>query len=189
MVKKSDVKLNKIFRPSEKLRLLFKDYLILGFLFLVLPWYIPAMILSSPGIFKTITTLGIIFVFSFLTYYLPKYFENIRYKFTKETIMWKRGIWFKITGIVPYSMITNIDVTQGPISRRRGLYTLKIQTAGYSGQNPNAEIRIEGVEEPEKIKEFIIKYVKNYKNDKKNPGSVNEQILKELKKIRKTLEK
>ncbi|MEM2082887.1 MAG: PH domain-containing protein [Nitrososphaerota archaeon] len=32
------------------------------------------------------------------------------YKLTEDEIIWKRGVWFKSTGIVPYNRITNIDV-------------------------------------------------------------------------------
>ena len=95
------------------------------------------------------------------------------------------------TGIVPYNRITNIDTTQGPISRLLGIATLKIQTAGYSGQQPKAEIRIEGMEQFEELRELIMEFVRG-----KKPEAVETyeeenntlKILNEVVRIRELLE-
>jgi membrane protein YdbS with pleckstrin-like domain len=56
------------------------------------------------------------------------------YELRDDEINWKRGVWFRTTGIVPYNRITNLDVRQGPFMRYLGISTLAIQTAGYSGR-------------------------------------------------------
>jgi|GEM_PF-3595233 hypothetical protein len=95
------------------------------------------------------------------------------------------------TGIVPYNRVTNIDITQGPISRILGIATLKIQTAGYSGQQARAEIRIEGMEQFEELRELIMGFVKGKKPVaiETHEEDIELKILSELVKIRKLLEK
>lgn len=110
---------------------------------------------------------------------------------TENEIEWKKGVWFRNTAIVPYNRITNIEITQGPISRKLGIAALKIQTAGYSAQQAGAELTIVGVEQFEDLKELIMDFVRakkaaaveTYEKDK------DSNILEELVKIRELLEK
>jgi membrane protein YdbS with pleckstrin-like domain len=114
------------------------------------------------------------------------------YKLTENEIVWRRGVWFKSTGIVPYNRITNIDITQGPFSRKLGIAALKIQTAGYSGQQARAEIRIEGMEKFEELKELVMGFVKGKKPvavETYEEENIDLKILNELIKIRELLEK
>ena len=53
------------------------------------------------------------------------------YELKDDEMSWKRGVWFRRTGILPYNRITNLDVIQGPVMRMLGISTLSIQTAGY----------------------------------------------------------
>ena len=101
------------------------------------------------------------------------------------------GIQFKKIGVVPYNRIINIDIGQGPISRMLGIATLKIQTAGYSGQ-ARPEIKIEGIEQFEELRELIMEFVKGKKPvavETYEEEDIDLKILNELVKIRKLLEK
>jgi len=189
---KFKIKLNKEFRPAPQLRKLYYIYLLLGTIFTVLCWYLPILLSSPWDKGKFWITIIILAILIFIIYWIPKYYNTIVYKLTKDEIVWKRGVWFKKTGIVPYNRITNIDITQNPISRMLGIASLRIQTAGYSGQKSRAEIRIEGIKRFEELKDLIIELVKG-----KRPVAVetyeregaDSKILNELVKIRKLLEK
>jgi membrane protein YdbS with pleckstrin-like domain len=107
---------------------------------------------------------------------------------------WKRGVWFRTTGIVPYNRITNLDIRQGPLMRLLGIHTIAIQTAGYSGQT-TSEIKIEGVEKAEELREFIRSLVRHTAGTGDGTGTVDrvnittdEKILSELTRIRILLE-
>ncbi|MFA4859426.1 PH domain-containing protein [Methanoregula sp.] len=107
---------------------------------------------------------------------------------------WKRGIWFRTTGIVPYNRITNLDIRQGPVMRALGISTLAIQTAGYSGQVAS-EIKIEGVTSAEELREFIRSMIRQMPQpgdgtggEKNLPATTDQKILDELTKIRILLE-
>ena len=120
------------------------------------------------------------------------------YELRDDEINWKRGVWFRKTGIVPYNRITNLDVRQGPFMRYLGISTLAIQTAGYSGQAV-PEIRIEAIEHAEELREVIRSMVRGspVRDDGTGSGgtsyvsspTVDQQILAELKNIRTLLEK
>lgn len=73
-----------------------------------------------------------------------------------------------------------------------GIANLEIQTAGYSGQQSRAEIRIEGIEQFEELRELIMEFVKGKKPtaiETYEEENVDLKILNELIKIRKLLEK
>ena len=87
------------------------------------------------------------------------YYESVIYHLNKTEMTWKRGVWFKKTGIVPYNRITNVDIVQGPIMRLFHISHLKIQTAGYSG-DISSEISLQGIEDPEPLRALIMDFVR-----------------------------
>jgi len=123
------------------------------------------------------------------------YYKSMWYELRDDEISWKRGVWFRTTGIVPYNRITNLDIKQGPVMRVLGISTLAIQTAGYSGQAV-PEIKIEGIVHAEELRELIRSLVRGCTtgNDGTGgvtprtvvpaPGTTEQQILAELVKIR-----
>jgi len=122
------------------------------------------------------------------------YYQSMWYELREDEMSWKRGVWFRTTGIVPYNRITNLDVRQGPVMRALGISTLAIQTAGYSGQAV-PEIKIEGVEKAEELREFIRSLVRDTAlhgdgtgGEKPAPATTDERMLAELIRIRVLLE-
>jgi len=82
------------------------------------------------------------------------YFDTMAYELHDDELRWRRGVWFRTTGIVPYNRITNLDLRQGPVMRWLGISTISVQTAGYSGQAV-PEIRIEAIEHAEELRELL----------------------------------
>ena len=190
------VKIDKEFKPASNLKKLYYSYMFIVIVFFILLFQFPILLFapSMAGFFVTLfISVPILIIFIFTALWIPKYYGTIFYKFTRNEIFWRRGIWFKATGIVPYNRITNIDITQGPISRSFGVSSLKIQTAGYSvGTKASAEIRLEGIRNPIELRDLIMDFI-----DKRKPmavetydeGDVDQKILNELVKIRKLLKK
>ena len=73
---------------------------------------------------------------------------------------WRRGVWFRTTGIVPYNRITNVDIVQGPLMRLFHISNLKIQTAGSSSPDGKSEISLVGIEESEPLRALIMNFVR-----------------------------
>ncbi|MCP8310390.1 MAG: PH domain-containing protein, partial [Candidatus Methylarchaceae archaeon HK01M] len=148
-MKETQIRIDEEFQPAPQFKRLYFIYLMLVIPIVVLTWYIPVMIFA-PFIVVVIVTLGILLpilvILIFTAYWIPRFYDTMIYKLTNSEMTWRRGVWFKKTGIVPYNRITNVDIAQGPISRGLRIASLKIQTAGYSttSSGRSAEIRIDG---------------------------------------------
>ncbi|MDD3819417.1 MAG: PH domain-containing protein [Actinomycetota bacterium] len=135
-------------------------------------------------------------------------FNAIEYCIDDEGVKMKGGAVWKKHVTVPYSKITNVDVTQGPMQRYFNVGTIHVQTAGAGGQQgQKAELKINGIREMDKIKDIIIKKVKEVTyplsntrvaKDEREPfrgssvqvnSQVFEDILNELREIKALLEK
>jgi uncharacterized protein len=188
-------KIGEEFKPAPQFKKLYYIYLLSVILPGILIWYILLLSDRTP---LTIVSLGLpaplVAILIPLMYWIQKYYDTMTYKLTENEMVWRRGVWFKKTGIVPYNRITNIDIAQGPISRMLGIASLKIQTAGYSAPSGGfgmAEIKIEGMEQFEELRELIMGFVRGKKPvsvETYEEENVDLKILNELVKIRELLE-
>ena len=191
--------LNTLFKPSPSMKTWFRGGIALIIGFVLLFSYVPVALFSDmPAVFSVVILGGTFLLFAVLWYWVGLYYESMWYELREDEINWKRGVWFRTTGIVPYNRITNLDVRQGPFMRYLGISSLAIQTAGYSGQAV-PEIRIEAIEHAEELRECIRSMVRGSPAHDDGTGSgtpssicsspVDQQILSELKSIRSLLEK
>lgn len=144
----------------------------------------------------------LLFAFVFIVW-TRLYYDTMEYELHEDELRWRRGVWFRTTGIVPYNRITNLDLRQGPVMRWLNISTISIQTAGYSGQAV-PEIRIEAIEQAEELREILRRYVRacSSRSDGTGTGATvppiaespvattgtSILILDELRKIRQLLE-
>ena len=103
--------------------------------------------------------------------------------------------------LVPYNRITNIEIVQGPIARRFGLGTIRVQTAGFSAGGGGTATHVAvavilNVKNFEELKDTIMNFIRKLKPvaveteaEVAAPENISRQILNELRKIRETLEK
>ena len=183
-------------KPVEQLKDLYFTYMLFAFVLFFVVLYLPVLVFAPLMVVAAVTLfllVPILLVVAFTSYWIPKYYQTITYKLTGSEMTWRRGVWFRMTGVVPYNRITNVDIEQGPVSRKFGIASIKIQTAGYSSPHQrSSEIRIEGMRTFEELREYIINLVKGKKPvavetyQEETEGS---DVLKELVKIRKLLEK
>ncbi len=178
--------MKKTFTPAEELLYLYYIHFSLVVVFGILPWYIPIAFLLPPtaSIWILIPTL---FTMWFVWYWIPKYYKSMEYIITDKEIIWNRGIWFKNSTHIHFNHITDFRVTQGPIARRLGVYTIAVHTAGKGTALP--EMWIYGVKEPEELVKTLEKHVGRPKAVEVFEEDTTSEILKELKRIRKILEK
>lgn len=192
MKKAAKIKLNEDFKPALQYRTLYYIYFFVVLFVIFLPLS-TVILIFTPLIFKLFFTTTITILLLFVAYWIPMYYDTVIYKLTNSEIIWRRGVWFRNTGIVPYNRITNVDISQGPVSRMLSISSLHIQTAGYSGQKQgfgnDAEIRLEGVEQSEELREMIISFVRGRKPVAVETYDADSNVLNELVKIRKLLEK
>jgi membrane protein YdbS with pleckstrin-like domain len=191
------------FTPAPQLKRLYYTYVVLVTLFLIFPWYIPLQLLFFLAGF-IVFGLFLLPIFVLFAYWVPTYCETMVYQFTDTEMVWKRGVWFRQTGIVPYNRITNVDISQGPIARSLGIASLNVHTAGYSagsGAGGAPELKILGVERFEELRDIIMGFVRSkepvaietYEKPRKpsepKGEDVSSRILAELTRIRELMEK
>jgi hypothetical protein len=191
--------LNTLFKPSHSMKTWYRGgiALILGLILLFA--YVPAVLFAEmPAAFLVVIPMGTLLLYALLWYWVGLFYESMWYELRDDEINWKRGVWFRTTGIIAYNRITNLDVRQGPFMRFLGISNLSIQTAGYSGQ-AMPEILIEAIEHAEELRELIRSMVRgsparddgtgNSTVSPVNGSPVDQQILGELIRIRTLLEK
>jgi membrane protein YdbS with pleckstrin-like domain len=147
-------------RPDIRLKSLYRIYLLLIVWVGILTWLVPLVFLI-PALWSLIVTVPLFFGVILASLWITWYYQTLAYTFTNDGIVWRKGVWFRQTGIVPYNRITNIDLIQGPIMRRVGVSTLRIKTAGYSAPSgASSGIRIEGADQPGELRELILGFVR-----------------------------
>ena len=139
-------------------------------------------------------------IVGFVAYWIQKYYSSISYTLTSDEVLVERGVWWKMKHTVPYARVMSIDVIQGPLSRRFGIGSVQIYTAGYTGPvggtagpgSRGAEASIWGVTNFVEIKDVILSFVRSrplFGRPGKEVPDISLEILKELKSIRKAVSK
>lgn len=180
-------------RPAPQLKTLYFIYLMsLAFICVIVPAIF--IVLAEEMIVAEIYIVSLLVPVAFIAWWIPLYYRTMVYNLTTTEISWRRGVWFRQTGIVPYNRITNIDIIQGPLMRYFRISSLRIQTAGYSAQ-AMAELRLHGIEQPEGVRDWILGYVRGSfpvateTLTRPEAGDAATQMLTELREIRKLLER
>ena len=195
----SSFALNTPFKPHPSLVTWFVADFLLVVLLMLCSSYLPVLAFSGiDPLVSLLVLFGIVILSAGFILWVRLYYESMWYELHEDEMRWRRGVWFKRTGIVPYNRITNLDLVQGPVMRALSISTLSIQTAGYSGQAV-PEILIEAIEQAEELRELIRTLVrKGSGGDGTGTGAiqrmagtgttVDRQVLEELQKIRLLLE-
>jgi membrane protein YdbS with pleckstrin-like domain len=206
-MKVGNMKVGEGFKPDRAWMKLCYTYLLLVDILIIGSVVSPAVAvmllvrLSSLTVLMVAAFLIVPFIVSvlFVAFWIPMYYESINYELTEAEITVQRGVWWKHTNTVPYNRVTNIDVVQGPLSRRFGLAKIKVQTAGYSatgGGASSAEAQLTGIRNYNEIRELILSKARGMKpvaveaaSESSTYEGATQQMLDELRKIRKILEK
>jgi membrane protein YdbS with pleckstrin-like domain len=189
-----NIPLNSPFRPAAALKSILGVRILLFILLMLCFTLFPLLLAGEWGPNLILLCCIVIIIIAVSLVWVHLYYESMWYELREDEMSWKRGVWFRTTGIVPYNRITNLDIRQGPLMRFFGIHTIAIQTAGYSGQ-ATAEIRIEGIEDAEALREFIRSLVRKTAasgdgtgGERRDAVTVDEKMLYELTRIRILLE-
>lgn len=164
-------------------------------------WLIPIFFISGEGIFFFIFFLGVwLIAMIIIPIWIPAAFRALEYTIDEDGVKMSGGVVWKKHVTVPYSKITNVDITRGPLQRYYKIGTIHVQTAGSGGkQGEKAELKLTGVRDLEKIREVIIENIKGIDysgvvkrrtvKESHSEGKVFEEMLEELKDIKNLLGK
>ncbi|ABN57866.1 MULTISPECIES: PH domain-containing protein [Methanoculleus] len=184
-------RIGEAFRPVPQFRSYLYASLILAVVVFVLPWLAPIVIFSRLPVALAFAV-PVLAIVVFIAYWIPLYHESIVYRLTVTEVTWRRGVWFRQTGIVPYNRITNVDIVQGPLMRFFSFSAVRVQTAGYSAQ-AQAEIVLNGIADPKDLQETIMNFVRTTgpvaaTGGEPAEGPAADAVVEELRAIRRLLE-
>ena len=106
--------LNTPFKPSLSLVTWFRiDFLLVVFASLIL-FYLPMVAFNPvPPVVHLVVLGGTLVLVILFFVWVGLYYESMWYELREDEMSWRRGVWFRKTGIVPYNRITNLDIRQG----------------------------------------------------------------------------
>ena len=81
--------------------------------------------------------------------------EALRYRLDGSTLRIDQGVFFLKRKGIPLDRVTDVGLSQGPLMRHFGVWSLSIQTAGAGAQI--AEGMLYGVEDPEAVRDQLLK--------------------------------
>jgi hypothetical protein len=156
------------------------------------------LMLAQPIVFGFLLA-GSLIVAVLILAWIPAFYANLEYIINADCVKGKSGVFWKKYVTIPFTKVTNLDITQGPLQRAFGIGTIHIQTAGASGQQTaKAELSLLGVRNLEEVKESIMERVRAHTlsglTQPRQPAAdqektqVFDRILNELVAIRKALE-
>lgn len=158
------------------------------------------LILTVDKLIFGLCVVGWLILMSLILIYIPAYYKSLEYIIDSDSVKMMKGVFWRKRITVPYTKITNIDVTQGPVQRMFNIGTIHVQTAGAGGmEGGKAELTLLGVRDLEGLKDTIMERVRGYTISE--PEEVKKEVveesnseifrhmLKELTVIREVLEK
>ena len=91
------------------------------------------------------------------------YYNSLRYEVEEDEVIVRAGIWTQSVKHVPYRTVTNLTVKRDVLDRILGLGTLRIQTAGMSGQQ-GAEETLAGMETAQEVYETVAAELRRFRS-------------------------
>ena len=131
--------------------------------------------------------------------WIPAFYTTLEYVIDNDSIKGRSGVFWKKHVTIPFTKVTNLDITQGPLQRAFGVGTIHVQTAGAgSQQGAKAELSLFGIKRLEEVKDDIMAKIRAYpiaaaeqprpKAEDQGDSQVLDRILNELVEIRKVLQ-
>ena len=192
--------MEEVFKPHPNMVRLYRIYLAfiiipLALCGIVVSWLVcifePAYLLIPIIAFFAPIIAATCFVF----YWSSRYYQSITFRLTGDEVVVERGVWWRIKSTVPYARVMSVEVVQGPISRRLGIATVDIYTAGYTGvaggtagpKSRRAEASIIHISNYSEVREKVLSLVRG--RPLFGVSGVTSEMLTELRLIRELLEK
>ena len=201
-----NVMIKKIIKPSLnyvwKLRLI----LVLIALAIMLSAFFIAITMSFNGNFQGAAVVMLAAVMMNILWLIPGmlltelYYRSLSYEIQNDEVIVNVGIITKTIKHVPYRTVTNLEINRGILDRwifKMG--TLKIQTAGMSGQT-GAEEDLVGLVNVQEVYEIVVNELRKFRGgmtptaaDEEidlatTPANGLDEVLEELRAIRKAIE-
>ena len=85
-----------------------------------------------------------------------RYFESLSCVLTERTLEFGKGFFFRVEKTVPLDRIQDLTVKEGPLLRKFGLCTLRVETAGQSAPQGSSEADLQGIVGPREFRAAVL---------------------------------
>lgn len=117
-------------------------------------WYLQFVLIC------VVTVVGVVILPIWLLgwgqWYVRRSFEALRCELHERTLVVKRGIFFRVEKTIPLDKIQDLTVKEGPLLRKLGLRSLKIETAGQ-GTPGASEADLIGIVNPLDFRDEVLR--------------------------------
>ena len=110
------------------------------------------MVVSIIGI-----PLALFWVLGWGQWWAKRSYESLRCILYERSLVVKRGVVFKTEKTIPLDKIQDLTVREGPLLRAFGLRSLKIETAGQSSPQGQADADLVGVMDPRDFRDRVLR--------------------------------
>lgn len=187
-----------VVKPEKEQRIMWFIGWAIPFVIGLTVWIVLLLIVDT--VIFSLCVVGWLILGSLILLWIPAFYKSLEYVIDSDSVKMKKGVFWKKRVTVPFTKITNLDVTQGPVQRVFDIGTIHVQTAGAGGpQGAQAELKLLGVRDLDEVKDTIMGRVRGYtilRPDEVKEKVVDEsdseifgRMLKELTAIREVLEK
>ena len=136
------------------------------------------LLLAVDKLIFGLCVVGWLILMSLILLYIPAFYKSLEYIIDSDSVKMRKGVFWRKRVTVPYTKITNIDVTQGPIQRIFNIGTIHVQTAGAGGASGSqAELNLLGIGDTDGLKDTIMERVRGYTISE--PEEVKKEVVQE----------
>ncbi len=123
---------------------------------------------------------------AFLAYWIPRFYGSIRFSLENDHAYASFGVWWVKKKRVPYNLVSEVRVRQGPLQRSLGLACVDVYTPAMGVTKPELTFFQVSSEEAERVAEDLRLRVGILSS--KERRVLEKEMLNELRAIRKILE-
>jgi len=121
-----------------------------------------------------------------LAYWIPRFYRSVRFSLEKDHAYAEFGVWWVKKKRVPYNLVSEVRVRQGPLQRSLGLACVDVYTPATGVTRPELTFFQLGAAEAEEIASELRMRVGILSSRERKV--IEEEMLAELRAIRRTLE-
>jgi putative membrane protein len=118
--------------------------------------HILAILLMGIWFFGIGLVVAVLYAVTLGTWLPQRQATALRYWLDGSTLRADSGVYFLKRKAIPLDRVTDVVLSQGPLLRWCGLWSLQIQTAGMGGQSV-AEVTLYGLERPEEVRDELLR--------------------------------
>jgi len=118
--------------------------------------------------------------------WIPKFYESIIFKIEEDHVYARFGVWWRKEKRVPYNLVSEVRLRQGPLQRKLGLVNIDVFTPATGAMKP--EVTLFQLPKDLGVEKLSLLRKKVGILSSRERRVIEEEILEELKTIRKILE-